>query len=193
MKTIYCVFIALAIFIADTGVAAETPKMSLNFEKDRILVDFKTETPCPVEITVTDNNGDVVYYWQSESAEKSVNHRLKTKELGNGTFTVALKYGCRSINRELCINRKEVKVGPAVQMYEPFFCFENDKLNVSFFNVSNKNVYLNIYKNGNHYDGFKLGKDMDIQKSLDFSMAEEGNYEVVLTDYFKDHHYMISK
>ena len=76
---------------------------------------------------------------------------------------------------------------------EPFFCFKDNKLNVSFLNVANKNVYLNVYKDGMHYDGFVFGKGADIQKSIDFSNAEKGKYEVVLTDYFKEHYYTVNK
>jgi hypothetical protein len=194
MKTNRWALFALAIFIAITGFSKEIPKMNIvKGDKDRILVAFESQTPCPVKITVTDDKGKIVYSWQSESAGNFVNHQLNTKELGKGTFNVALNYGCRSINRELYVSRKEIKIGPAVQLLEPFFCFKNDKLNVSFLNIANKNVYLNIYKDGNHYDGFKLGKDLDIQKSVDFSMVEKGNYDIVLSDYFKEHHYTVSK
>mgnify|MGYP006982828015 CR=1 FL=1 len=74
-----------------------------------------------------------------------------------------------------------------------FFSFKNNKLNVSFLNIANKNVYLNVFKDGQFYEGITLGKDIDIQKSFDFSMVEKGNYDVVLRDYFKEHHYNIKK
>lgn len=194
MKTNFWVFFTLAIFVVATGYATETPKMNItSSNEDKILVAFESQTPCPVEITVTDNNGEIVYYWRSESYKNEVNHQVNTKKLGKGTFNVALNYGCRSINRELCINRKEVIIGPAVQLMEPFFCFKDNKLNVSFLNVANKNVYLNVYKDGMHYDGFVFGKGADIQKSIDFSNAEKGKYEVVLTDYFKEHYYTVNK
>lgn len=94
IKTNCWVIIALAIFIAATGYATEILKMIIvSDEKDKIQVAFGSETPCMVEITVTANNGEIVYYWQYESAENAVNHQLYTKELGKGTFNVALNYG----------------------------------------------------------------------------------------------------
>lgn len=194
MKTFKVIFTMMVLFVIVTGYATETPKMKIDPVSDgKIQVSFVSATRCPVELTITTEDGTIVYYWQSESPADAVNHQVDLKKLGKGTFNVSLNYGCRSINRELCISRKEVKVGPAVQMIEPVFSFRDEKLNVSFLNVANKKVYLNVYKNGQHVDGFTLGKDFDIQKCIDFSNVEKGNYSVVLTDCFKDHYFTVNK
>ena len=194
MKAKNLVLTTLALFIVAIGFATETPKMSVvNSEADKILVAFESATACPVEITITDDENVIMYYWKSESPENEIKQLLKLSELGNGTFNVSLNYGGNSVNRELSINRKGIKVGPPVELTEPFFCFKNDKLNVSFLNVANKNVFLTVYKNGEYYNGLTLGKDIDIQKCIDFSMAEKGKYEIVLADYFKEHYYVVTK
>jgi hypothetical protein len=194
MKTSKWVLTTLALFIVAIGFATETPKLNIVAEEEnKILVSFESSTACPVEMTITDKDGDIVHYWKSESPENIVNQRLKLEQLGQGTFYIALNYGGTSINREINITRNEIKVGAPVKLIEPYFCFKNNRLNISFLNVANKNVYLNVFKDGEHYNGVTLGKDFDIQKCIDFSMAEKGNYEVVLTDYFKEHHYTINK
>ena len=194
MKTINLIFTITVLLIATTGNASDTPKMKIvQGDENDLTVSFESATRCPVELTITGDDGAMVYYWQSESMEDAVNHKIDLKELGNGTFNVSLNYGCRSINRVLNVSRKEIKVGQPYQRLEPLFSFKEDKLNVSFLNVANKNVYLNIYKDGEHYDGFTLGKDCDIQKCFDFSKAEKGSYEIVLTDYFKEHYYTVNK
>lgn len=194
MKTIKWVLTTLALFIVAIGFATETPKMNIvASDENKILVSFESVTPCMLEMSITDEDGAIMHYWKSESPENAVNQRLNLSQLGQGTFNVTLNYGGTSINREINITRNEIKVGAPVQLKEPYFCFKNNKLNVSFLNVANKKVFLNIYKDGEHYDGFTLGKSLDIQKSFDFSKAGKGNYEVVLTDYFKDHHYTVSK
>ena len=194
MKTKIWVLTTLALFIAAIGFATESPKMNIvSNENDKILVSFESETACPVELTISDEEGVIMHYWKSESPKKTVNQLLNLSQLDRGTYNVVLNYGGTSINRELSITRNEVKVGPPVKLTEPYFCFKNDKLNVSFLNVANKKVFLNVYKDGEHYNGFTLGKDMDIQKCIDFSMAAKGNYEIVLTDYFKEHYYSVNK
>jgi len=194
MKTKIWVLTTLALFIAAIGFATESPKMNIvSNEYDKILVSFESETACPVELTISNEDGVIMHYWKSESPKKTVNQLLNLSQLDRGTYNVVLNYGGTSINRELSITRNEVKVGPPVKLTEPYFCFKNDKLNVSFLNVANKKVFLNVYKDGEHYNGFTLGKDMDIQKCIDFSMAGKGNYEIVLTDYFKEHYYSVNK
>jgi len=194
MKTAKWVLITLALFVAATGFATETPKMNIVAnDNDKILVSFESATACPVELIITDDDGAIMHYWKSDYPENVVNQKLNLSQLGHGTFNVALNYGGTSINREIIITRREIKVGEPVKLLEPFFSFKNEKLNVSFLNVANKNVYLNVYKDGEYYTGMTLGKSFDIQKCIDFSMAEKGSYEIVLADNFKEHYYTLTK
>ena len=80
-----------------------------------------------------------------------------------------------------------------MRCYEPFFTFDNDNLNVSFLNAPQKNVYFNVYKNNVHIDGATLGNDLVIHKKIDLSNLEEGKYQVILTDEFKDHVFWVTK
>jgi hypothetical protein len=194
MKTTIGILTILAFLITTVSFATDTPKMNVFANDDSgILVSFESATACPVEITITDDDGVVMQNWKSESPQNTLNQMLNLSELKHGTYNVVLNYGGTSINRELEITRNEIKVGPPVKLPEPYFFYKNDKLKVSFLNVANKNVYLNVYKDGEHYNGYTLGKNFDIQKCIDFSMAENGNYEIVLTDYFKEHHYAVNK
>ena len=194
MKTSKWVLLTLALFIAAIGFATETPKMNIvTSDNDKILVSFESATACPVEITITSEDGAIMHNWKTESPQNAINQLLNLSELENGIYNVTLNYGVMSINRKLSIERNEIKVGPPVKLYEPYFCFKNNKLMVSFLNVANKNVFLNVYKDGEHYNGFTLGKGLDIQKCIDFSMAGKGKYEVVLTDHFKEHRYTVTR
>lgn len=194
MKTKNWVLTTLALFIAAISFATETPKMNIVADDNsRILVSFESATACPVEITITNDDGVVMHNWRTESPQNAVKQLLNLSELERGIYNVTLNYGGTSMNRKLNITRNDIKVGPPVKLYEPYFSFKNDRLNVSFLNVANKNVFLNVYKDGEHYNGFTLGKNLDIQKCIDFSTAGKGKYEVVLTDYFKEHHYTVTK
>ena len=194
MKTKFWVLTTLALFIVTVGFATETPKLNIVAnDEEKVLVSFESVTPCPVELIITDKDGMIMHYWQSRSPTKEVNQLLNLRQMGKGNFNVTLSYGGKSINREISITPKEIKIGPSVQLIEPCFCYKNESLNVSFLNAANKNVYLNVYKDGTYYNGFSLGKDFNIQKSMDFSMTEKGNYEIVLSDFFKEHFYKVTK
>lgn len=194
MKTTTWGLTTLALFIAAISFATDLPKMNVNAnDASKLAVSFESPTASPVELLISDKDGVILYSWKSELPESKISKMYNLSELGDGTFNICINYGGKSINREVCIKSKNVVIGPAVQLNEPFFNYKNDRLNVSFLNVAQKNVYLNIYKDGEHYAGFTLGKNMDIQKCFDFSTAKKGNYEVVLTDYFKEHHYAVNK
>ncbi len=194
MKTNYLILTIIAIFIVAISSATDTPKMNIVPATDeKAIMTFESSTAFPVEITVCTKSGEIVYYWKGESLHTRLNKVLDASDIGYGTFNVCLNYGGKSINRELNITKKEITVGPAVQLYEPFFRYENDRLNLSFLNVAQKNVYLNVYKGGEYVTGVKLGSSMDIQKSLDFSKLNEGDYEVVVSEHFKDHRFLVQK
>ncbi len=194
MKTIKLGLTALALFIAAISFATDSPKMNVTAkDAGKVLISFEAPTASPVELMISDKDGAILYCWKTDIPEAKLNKLCNLAELGDGTFNICVNYGEKSINREVNIKRNNVTVGPPVQLTEPFFNFKNDRLNVSFLNLAQKNVYMNIYKDGEHYDGFTLGKNMDIQKCFDFSNAQNGKYEIVLTEYFKEHHYIVSK
>jgi hypothetical protein len=194
MKTITLGLTTLALFIAAISFATDLPKMNVTAnDAEKVMVSFESATASPVELMISDNNGAILYSWKSETPEAKLNKLYNLAELGDGNFNICVNYGGKSINREVSIKRNNVTVGPAVELNEPFFNYKNNQLIVTFWNVAQKNVYLNIYKDGEHVDGFTLGKNLDIQKCFDFSNVKKGNYEVVLTDYFKEHHFVVNK
>lgn len=194
MKTLNMGLTTLALFIAAISYATDLPKMNVVAnDANKIAVSFESPTASPVELMISDKDGVILYTWKSEMPESNLKKYYNLEELVNGTFNICVNYGGKSINREVCIKNKNITVGPSVQLNEPFFDYKNNRLNVSYLNINQKNVFLNIYKDGEHYDGFNLGKDMVIQKSFDFSTAKKGQYEVVLSDYYNEHHYAVNK
>lgn len=194
MKTKYWVATTLALLVAATANATEIPKMNIvNSGNEKAIVMFNSPTALPIEVSICSETGEMVYYWKSEKPENRLSQDFDLSEIGTGKFNVCINYGGQSINRELVVQKNGIKVGPLVQLYEPYFQFEDDQLKVSFLNAVQKNVYLNIYKEGEHITGVKLGKNMDIQKCIDFSKLENGKYRVILSDNFKDHNYIVQK
>jgi hypothetical protein len=191
MKTRKWVLTSLAFFIAAIGFATEFPKMNVvNLEDDRALVAFKSSEASPLEITLTNSSGEIVYYKKTKEHYTDYKKIFDFSELGDDTYCVCVNFGNRSVSRTLSVKNEMIKVGDVFYLYEPYFCMNGKKLNVSFFNCPKSQVYLNVFQNGNHIDGVKLGKDLTIQKCVDLSKLEKGEYEIVLTDRFKDHKYI---
>ena len=194
MKTKIWVITTLAIFIVAIGFATETPKMNIvPVKAEKALVTFNSEIPVTFEITITKNDGEIVDYKKSKNPVDVYQKVFDFSEIGTGNYNVSLNHGNCSMNRDLHVSKKDIKVGPVVQLQEPYFCYKNGMLNVSFLNLAQNSVYLNVYKNGDHVDGVSLGKELSIQKCFDLSKLKNGNYKIVVTDKFNDHQFMVHK
>ncbi|WP_321368962.1 hypothetical protein [uncultured Draconibacterium sp.] len=189
MKTKVWVVFTLAILFAVAASATDLPKMNVvQVEESTALVAYESVTTAPLEVTLTNCNGEILYHKQTERC-KEFKKMLDLSELGDGEFCVCINYGNQSVSRKICVKDKTITVDEATRCYEPFFCMQNDRLNVSFLNSSLKPVFLNVYKDGEHVYGYNLGKGLSIQKGFDLSHLKHGTYDVVLTDDIKDHTY----
>jgi hypothetical protein len=194
MKITRWIISVVAFFIVVVGFATEIPKLDIvTVEGEKALVGFRSEKPVLFEFTLQNSGGEIIYYKKLESPMNEYKKIVDFSEMGNGTYTICLNYRNCSVNRELDVCKNSIKVGPLFQCFEPYFCLKNGILNVSFFNVAQKNVNLNIYQNGKYITGICLGKEMALQKRLDITNLEQGNYKLVLTDWFKDHPFVLQK
>lgn len=191
MKTRNWVLTTLAFFIAAIGFATDFPKMSIiPVEAEKALLSYKSSDATPLEITLTNYKGEILYFKRTQKRHSEYNKVFDFSEFGTGKYCICVNFGNRSVSRNVSVNKNDITVGTAQQLYEPYFCLKDKKLNVSFFNCPQKPVYVNIYQNGEHVEGINLGKDLAIQKRLNLSKLKKGEYEIVLSDLFKDHKYI---
>ncbi len=194
MKTKNWVIIILAIFITSTGFATEIPKMDIvSNNTEKIRVGFESVKACQVELTILCDDGTNLYYWKSKSPKERINWTFDLSNVKCGKYKVYLNYGEQSMYRELSVTQKGINTGPTVQLHQPFFSYSDDTLKLSFLNSGMENVYLNIYQDGDFINGVSLGKNLNIQKIINFSKLEKGEYDVVLFDNYSIHHYMVNK
>ncbi len=190
MKTKSWILAILTFFIVSVGFAAEFPTMDVILvEENKAMLAYKAPEAATLEVTLTDCNGTVLYFKRTSSQTEELNEVFDFSNFNNGSYCMSVNYGNRSISRNLSINEEKIEVGAPLRCYEPYFRLEDKKLSISLFNRPQKQVFVNIYQNGNHVDGFKLGKDLAIQKCLDLSRLNKGKYEVVVTDQVKDHRF----
>jgi len=194
MKTIKFLFTAMACLLFVSGYATEFPKMDVTkVSPDKAFVSFESTSPTPLEITVSSFEGDILYFKRIDKRQTEYNELIDFSELGKGTYNISYNFGNRSINRRIIVSKNSMVVGSPERFYEPYYNMKNNKLNISFFNASGSQVWLNIYQDEDHIAGRSLGSDLAIQKSFDLSKLQKGDYKVVLTDSFKDHVYIVSK
>lgn len=191
MKTKNWVLAALACFIVAIGYASDFPQMNVvPVEAEKALIAFDSPEPSPLEITLTNHDGEILYYKKTKKRYSEYKTVFDFAQLGVGNYCVCVNFGNKSITRKVDVTKNEIQVGSPQRLYEPYFCLKDKKLNVSFYNCPQKPVYVNVYKEGEFVSSVKLGKGLTIQKRLDLSRLGKGEYEIVLTDYFKDHVYI---
>ena len=195
MKTKNLVLTALAVFVAATGFATQLPTMNvIPVKNEKALVAFETMSPATFELSLKNQQGETIYYKKSEKPAQSYKLVLDLKNLEDGNYHVNLKHGNCNLDRLITVsNGMNLKVGEEIRMFSPYYKFENNTLQVSYLNNSQKNVFLNIYRDGQYITGKKLGKELCIQKALDFSKLEKGSYEVVLSNNSNEFQFSVQK
>ena len=188
MKTRSGILAILALFIVAIGSAAELPKMNVvQLEADKALLAYSAPTATPLEITLTNHNGDILYSNRTDEKHSEYKKVFDLSGLGDGDFCLSVNFGNQSVTRSLQISGKNITVGPPQNCYVPRFHLENKTLDISFLNSGMKQVYLNIYRDGKFVEVVKLGRDLAIQKRLDMSNLKKGEYMIVLSEKHKEH------
>jgi hypothetical protein len=195
MKTRTFVLTAMAVFVAATVFATQLPTMNvIPVQNEKALVAFETMSPANFELSLKNQRGETIYYKKSEEPVQNYKLIFNLQDLEDGNYHVNLKHGNCTLDRLITVsNGTNLKVGEEIRMFSPYYKFENNTLQISYLNNSQKNVFLNIFRDGQYVTGKKLGKEMCIQKVLDFSKLEEGTYDVVLTNNSNEFQFTVQK
>jgi hypothetical protein len=191
MKTTTRVLTALVFFIAVIGNAVELPKINVvPVEANKALVVYSANGSTPLEITLTDCNCNVLYFKRTSDRHMNYEETIDFSALRNGKYCICFNYGNQSVSRNVMVSKNKIEVGPLFHCFEPCIKLEDKMLNISFLNQHQKQVFVNVYKDGRHIDGFKLGKKLALQKRLDLSNLPSDDYEIVISDCKKTHKFL---
>ncbi|MFW6290095.1 MAG: hypothetical protein ACOC0R_03920 [Mariniphaga sp.] len=195
MKTRNFVLTAVALFVAATVSATKLPTLNVfPVEKQKALVSFESPKAASVEISVKSKAGEILYYKKSDAPVENLRMVFDFAELKNGTYDVSLDVNYCKINREVIVSNHHLQVAPEEKrVYKPFCNFEDNLLKVSHLNTGQKNVLLNIYQDGHHIAGRKLGKEVCLQKVFDLSKLKSGQYDIVLSDRDDEYLFTVNK
>ena len=194
MKTKALFLVVLATFLASATFATKLPSMSIvPVKAEKTILTFENSKVTHFELTIANSDNEILSYKKSETPVENYKTVFDLSNLDNDCYHVSLTAGNWTMNRELIVKGNRIEVGEEVRLASPVFSFNENYLNVSFFNMGQKNVFLNIYQDGNHIAGKKLGNEVCIQKTFDLSKLDKGMYEVVINDKFKNYSYYVKK
>ena len=194
MMTKFRILIILAILISEIGFASNNPKMDIKtLGKNKNVLSFQSEAAFPVEITFRYEGDEILYQWQSKTPVEKLTKVFDLTELTEGKYNVCLNYGEYSISRELKVTGEGIIVGPEIRSNKPYFYYKDDLLKLSFLNASQKEVYFKVYQNNELINQIYMGTNLNMQKMFSLADLNEGEYDVVLSDFFAEHHFTVRK
>lgn len=194
MKTKTLFLVVLATFLASATFATKLPSMNIvPVKAEKAILEIANGETAHFELTVVNSNNEILYYKKSETPVENYKTVFDFSRLDNDCYHVSLTVGNWTLDRQLTVKGNRIEVGGEVRLAAPVFSYNDNQLNVSFLNMGQKNVFLNIYKEGEHVTGRKLGDDICLQKSFDLSKLDKGLYHVVINDKFKEYSYYVKK
>ena len=195
MKTIKLFTTVMAVAIVAIATAVERPKMIVTpISPDRALVSIQNENAALFELSIYANNGDLVYYKQSEEVSNNFQKVFDFKNLETGNYTMNLRVKDTRLFKEFEVTSKGISFDEESKLrFDPYFNYADNILKVSYLNFDGENLKLNFYdKNGLIYQS-DLGKNFDVQSGYDLSALDSGNYEVILSSRNNEFKFSIEK
>lgn len=184
----------IAVGIITAGFATEKTKMNVSTVENEIaLIAYNSETPSVIELTIKDERGVTMYYYKSKREQASYRGKFDFSKVEAADYYLCLNSNNASISSRVQVSSNGIEISSPQEMPDPVFNQKQNLLDVSFLNVPQEQVYLNLYKDGNHVEMVKLGNTLCIQKRIDISKLEKGEYKVIINDLFKEHTFMVSR
>ena len=170
----------LAVALTVSAIATEIPRMVVvAIDDSKTLVAAATSADAASEVSVTAEDGQIVYYKRSKAAAqfKSV---LDLSQLTDGKYSVKLKTGKVYAQRELELNQGKVKVIKMKPEIKPVFSCDGDMLKLSYLNFDQNDLSLSVYNGSKLVFQSELGNKFTIQQAFDLSKMVKGEFDFVL-------------
>jgi hypothetical protein len=193
MKTMLKItFLFALVAVANTMFAAGNLKLNMvALKNEKAMVAISALENSNFNITITNENGQIVYYQENSDPSSLYNKVYNFSELEDGSYKIMVVSSDLTTEREFLKSHGKIKVGEERTSIEPFFGYENNLLRCSFLNFMNEDVALRFYNNDQQVFYKKIGKEFNVQQALNLSKLGKGTYEAVLTAGDKQYSYPI--
>jgi len=194
MKTIKFLSVFALVAVVGIATAVEKPKMNvIALSDEKALIAVANENPAYFELSIKAENGDMVYYKESDKEITNLRQIIDYSNLKSGSYSLKLKANDTFLTTDFEIDNKGIKVGETKMSYAPHFNFSGDVLKFSYLNFDKEYVKFKIYSNGEMVFENKMGNDFVLTAGYDLSKLEAGKYEVELTSMNNHFSYNIEK
>lgn len=180
MRKISLLFISL--FIGFTF-AFGSGKPALNIvpiNADRVLVAMENDVPAPMEVSVTDKDGRLVFFKNVRRPNMDYKKIYDLSALEDGLYSLTINTNNVRAQRTVELKDDKVLVGDLRHAYDPFFIFDNNTLKFSYLNFDQENFSFILYHQESEVYRTSLGNAFALTKGFDLSSLDRGNYEAVI-------------
>jgi len=177
------VALILIVILALKAFATEVPVIKmLPHTNNKAVIAFNNEVNLPAELSIEDENGDVLFYKEGIISNKVYTQMFDFDNLYEGTYTIKVKNSNGTNKLEFSVIDDEVIISAKNKNADTFFKLEEDQLKFSFLNHSLKPVNFSITTNGNQVFTKELGDNFSISTGFDLTKLPEGDYTAKVTD-----------
>lgn len=193
MKTILKVtFLFALVAFANTLFASGNLKVNLlPVNAEKAVVAISTLTDSNFKISITDENGQIIYYQENDNLGENYRKIYDFSNLDDGTYKLTVTSNDLTTERQFNKSHGQIKVGEEKTTLEPFFGYEAGILRCSYLNFGKEDMTLHFFKNNELIYTKNIGRDFNVQQALNLSKLDKGNYEAVLNAGVKQFTYPI--
>lgn len=176
---------------ANTLMAAGNLKVNiLPLTADKAVVAISNTDAANFKISIENNNGETVYYKETEAGSKDYRKIFDFSDLDRGEYKLSVSVNGSTTQRMFKIENKNIAVGKEKSLMEPYFAYKDGVLKLSYLNFPEEDLSLNFYDGSNNLVYTKnLGNNFNVIEGYNLSKLGKGTYSVILTSDSKNYPY----
>ena len=176
---------------ANTLMAAGNLKVNiLPLTADKAVVAISNTDAANFKISIENNNGETVYYKETEAGSKDYRKIFDFSDLDRGEYKLSVSVNGSTTQRMFKIENKNIAVGKEKSLMEPYFAYKDGILKLSYLNFPEENLSLNFYDGSDNLVYTKnLGNNFNVIEGYNLSKLGKGTYSVILTSDSKNYPY----
>jgi hypothetical protein len=180
MKKFSLLLVALFIGVVFAFGSGKPAMNVIPIDADKILVAMENEVSTPLEVSVTDKDGRLVYYKSVRRPDKDYKKIYDLSALEDGRYSLTLTINNMRVQRTIDLDNDKVLVGDVRYAYDPTFSFADNMLKLSYLNFDEENISFTLYRQGSEVFRTSLGNEFALTKGFDFSKLDRGYYDIVI-------------
>ena len=162
-------------------------------KENKAILEISDNADKKYEISILDASGDEVYYSKVLGEQQNFKRMYDLSKLDNGVYNVKVKTDGELNEQFVTVSSKGIEVGETIKEAHPFFSYKGNSLILTYLNYRSEAMNLSVYNSDGLIWSKEMGDNFDLQKAIDLSKLEKGDYKVVLASENRNYEYNLTK